>query len=408
MRWLSSARRRPSPVGPAVRRCAAFACLALALAAPVAHAQSEAPRADLEIVATGLEQPIALAAPDDGSGRLFVAEKTGRVRVVIPGEGVLAAPLVDLRGRVRTRSEQGLLGIALHPRFAENGRVFLHYSADLGGDPGVSTVAEFHLDPLDANRLRPEPVRVLLTVAQPFANHNGGQLAFGPDGYLYVALGDGGSGGDPLEHGQNPATLLGSILRLDVDGARLAPASNPFVGDPERRDEIWAYGLRNPWRFSFDRETGDLWIADVGQSAVEEINREPAGGPGGRDYGWNTVEGDRCFDPPSGCDAGATVAPLLTYRHDSGWGRSVTGGYRYRGSGVPDLRGAYVFGDFVSGRVFAMLSTDDGRWSVAEPLAATFAARGGQLRPASFGEDAAGELYLLDFGGTVYRFVSAP
>jgi glucose/arabinose dehydrogenase len=349
----------------------------------------------LEPVTDGFVQPLTITHAGDGTDRLFVVEQRGTVQVV--RDGVVAGRFLDLQARTRAQGERGLLGLAFHPAYAENGRLFVHYS----DTRGATVLSELRADPPDADLVDPATERVLLTMEQPYGNHNGGQIAFGPDGYLYLGLGDGGSGGDPLEAGQDLGTWLGTILRLDVDaddgGPYAVPADNPFVGDPTALDEIWAYGLRNPWRFSFDRATGDLWIADVGQSAVEEVNRQSADSAGGENYGWRTMEGDRCFDPPDGCDASALTMPVVAYAHASGWGRSVTGGYVYRGDDVPALAGAYVFGDFVSGRIFVAEGSDD-TWTARPLIDAGF-------RIAAFGEDEAGELYVADYsGGVLYRF----
>jgi len=345
-------------------------------------------------VADGFVQPLGIVAAGDGSGRLFVVEQRGTVVALAPDGN--ATRWLDLQARTRAQGERGLLGLAFHPSFADNGRLFVHYT----DRDGRTTLSELQADP-GAATVDAATEAVLFTLDQPYGNHNGGQLAFGPDGHLYLAMGDGGSGGDPLNAGQDLTTPLGAILRFDVDaggpGELRVPADNPFVGVAGARPEIWAYGLRNPWRFSFDPVTGDLWIADVGQNAVEEVNLQPAGSPGGENYGWRVVEGDRCFDPPSGCDPGAFVAPVITYTHASGWGRSITGGVVPYGDAAPSLRGRYLFGDFVSGRVFVA----DGS------LAAGFTA--GELQRAgfpvaTFGLDEAQDAYLADYGGGVlYR-----
>ena len=342
-------------------------------------------------VASGFVQPLGIVGADDG--RLFVVEQRGTVVAVAP-DGT-TTPWLDLQSRTRAQGERGLLGLALHPEFATNGRVFVHYS-DRNGD---TVLAELAADPV-ADRVDPATEIVLFTLDQPYGNHNGGQLDFGPDGMLYLALGDGGSGGDPLGAGQDLGTPLGAILRFDVDagtpGTLAIPADNPFVEVAGARPEIWAYGLRNPWRFSFDRRTGDLWIADVGQSAVEEVNLLRAGAPAGANFGWRVVEGDRCFDPRQGCDPNRFVAPVATYTHDSGWGRSITGGVVPYGDAAPSLEGRYVFGDFVSGRLFALEATADG-YEASPWLAAGFSIAG-------FGLDVAGDAYVADYGGGVlYR-----
>jgi glucose/arabinose dehydrogenase len=351
----------------------------------------------LQIVASGFAQPLGLVAAFDGSGRLFVVEQRGTV-VEVSSTGTTRLWL-DLQLRTAARGERGLLGLALHPEHARNGRLFVHYS----DHQGATTLSELRL----ASNGLPDPTSevILYSVPQRLPNHNGGDLAFGPDGMLYLALGDEGGGGDPYNHGQNRATPYGALLRFDVDrggpGSLTIPADNPFVADPNAAPEIWAYGLRNPWRIHFDRRTGDLWIADVGQNAVEEINLQPAASRGGENYGWRTAEGDRCFDPPSRCDLSGSVAPVLTYRHDSGWGRSVSGGVVPYGDAAPSLVGRYLFGDFVSGRVFISEHLGEGRYR-AEPLLAT----GFQI--AAFGLDEALDAYVLDYaGGVLYRIVDA-
>jgi glucose/arabinose dehydrogenase len=349
----------------------------------------------LEKVADGLDFPLYLTAPA-GDPRLFVVEKTGRVRIV-RGDRVLDDPFLDLSGQVSAGSEQGLLSMAFHPGYAQNGRFFVSFT-NLQGD---SRVVE-HRVSADPDRADPNPVQTILAVDQPFSNHNGGLVIFGPDGKLYVGLGDGGSGGDPFEAGQDLGNLLGKILRLDVDAAApyAIPADNPFVRRAGARAEVWAYGLRNPWRFSFDRATGDLYIADVGQNKFEEVNAVTAAQASGLNYGWNVMEGTHCFEPEDGCDRAGLTLPVLEYGH--GEGCSVTGGYVYRGAALPDLRGAYFLSDFCTGfvRSFKLAggrASDERRWPELEPT---------EHGVASFGEDAAGELYVLTSGGAVYKVVA--
>lgn len=345
----------------------------------------------LERVADGLDFPLHVTAPA-GDPRLFVVEKTGRIRIVADGR-VLEEPFLDLSAEVSRGSEQGLLSLAFHPDYASNGRFFVDYT-DRAGD---TRVVEFRVSG-DPDRADPAPVRTVLAVDQPFSNHNGGLVAFGPDGMLYVGMGDGGGGGDPRGNGQDSGTLLGAILRLDVDAGDpyAVPADNPFVDRPGARGEIWALGLRNPWRFSFDRGTGHLYVGDVGQNRFEEVNAEP-GDVGGLNYGWNVMEGDACFEPDEGCDTRGLTPPVVVYDH--GEGCSVTGGHVYRGAAIPDLAGTYFYSDFCSGfvrsfRLAGGVAVDERRWPELEP-----AERG----VSSFGEDAAGELYLTTEAGGVYR-----
>ena len=354
----------------------------------------------LERFSRGLASPIGITAAGDGAGRLFVNEQAGRVRIVEKDGTLRPQPFVDLSDRIASGGERGLLGLAFHPDYASNRRLFVNYT-DRNGD---TVIAELRAaaDGLTAD---PGSEKVLLQVDQPYANHNGGQLAFGPDGYLYIGLGDGGSGGDPHGNGQNTKVLLGKLLRIDVDGSPASgkryaiPADNPFAADGTRpgegAPEVWAYGLRNPWRFSFDSQTGDLYIADVGQSRWEEIDRQPADSKGGENYGWNVTEGRHCYQ--GSCDQRPFVLPIAEYSHEGG-NCSVTGGAVYRGSAQPDLAGIYVFSDYCSGRVFT-LQVDEGTITPKQVAKA-------DLGITSFGTGEDGEIYLTDQrGGGIYRVV---
>ncbi|HLE83002.1 MAG TPA: PQQ-dependent sugar dehydrogenase, partial [Thermoanaerobaculia bacterium] len=326
------------------------AAVGLLLLAALGPLDAQPPRVEiaveiaLEPVASGFDRPVGIVPAGDGSGRLFVVEQSGAVRVLRAG-ALLPAPFLDLSGQVSCCGERGLLGLAFHPRFPADGRLFVDYT-DAAGD---TRIVEYRVSAADPDRADPGSARPLLAVAQPFPNHNGGALAFGPDGFLYVGLGDGGSGGDPLNHAQNPASLLGKVLRLDVDRAEaglaygIPPGNALFPGTPGARPEIWALGLRNPWRFAFDRETGDLFIGDVGQNRVEEIDLLPPGSAGAN-LGWRLKEGTGCFQPAAGCELPGLVDPILEYSHAEGC--SVTGGYRYRGAAVAALAGVYLYGDF--------------------------------------------------------------
>lgn len=345
-----------------------------------------------DVVVGGLVRPVYAGHAGDGSGRLFVIEKEGRIRIVADGQ-LAPDPFLDITGIVSSRAnERGLLGLAFHPDYASNGRFFVNYTQLRG----ATVVAEYRVSS-DPDRADPESGQVLLTQEQPFANHNGGMLAFGPAGMLYVALGDGGAAGDPQNHGQRLDTWLGTLLRLDVGepGVYRVPSDNPFVGVAEARAEIWAYGLRNPWRFSFDRATGDLYIADVGQNLYEEIDFAPASSSGGENYGWKLMEGFSCFVEGSPqCNSLRFTEPIAVYGRDAGC--SVTGGYVYRGAAHPALVGAYVFGDYCSGNVWTLRRDAAGAWQMTLQ---------GEIdaRITSFGEDEAGELYITDDAGRLLR-----
>ncbi|MFQ5508544.1 MAG: PQQ-dependent sugar dehydrogenase [Leptospirillia bacterium] len=359
----------------------------------------------LKQVADGLSRPLFLTHAGDGSGRIFVVEQTGRVRILRPRSD-LHPVFLDLRPVVKWGGERGLLGLAFHPDFSLNGELFVYYTAKRGD----IVIARLNIDPEDPQRVDPGTLTELLSIPNPAANHNGGMLAFGPDGYLYAGTGDGGGAGDPWQHAQNTYSHLGKILRIDVnaDSSRpyVIPPTNPFNGRSVYRPEIWAYGLRNPWRFSFDRENGDLFIADVGQDSWEEVNHQPAGAAGGANYGWSHVEGRHCFPPkldkkgrPRGCNKG--VPPVIEYSHNLGC--SVTGGYVYRGERIAKLSGVYLFGDFCSGTVWGLTPKPGkaGQFNMRRYLET-------DLAIGSFGEDEAGEVYLLDTpAGTVWKVIPA-
>jgi len=347
-------------------------------------------------VVGGLDQPVDLQAPPGDHARLFVVEQPGRIRIV--RNGAVAATFLDIVGRVGSGGERGLLGLAFHPRYAENGRFFVNYT-DRAGDTHVS---EFRAQPPVSDSADPASERPLLFVAQPFPNHNGGGLAFGNDGKLYIALGDGGSGGDPLGNGQDLGTPLGKILRVDVDaGAPFAvPADNPFVSTPGAFPAVWAYGLRNPWRISFDRASGDLMIGDVGQGAFEEVDVGLASRHGGENYGWNVMEGNHCFDPPAGCSSAGLTLPVVEYSH--GDGCSITGGYVYRGCRMPGYQGTYFYGDYCTALVRSFRFQNG---AAADQRDWTSALSRGVDAISSFGVDADGEIYILDHTGEIYRIV---
>ena len=359
------------------------------LAAGAAQAQ---PRLVLEPVfgGTRFDRPLVLKQVPGEATRYVVVEQAGRVLLLDGLDDTTTDVVLDIRSRVDDGpNEAGLLGLAFHPKFADNGRVFLSYTRR--GDSRLESVTAAFTMNIEAATIDPNSEQLILSVPQPFGNHNGGDIAFGPDGYLYVGFGDGGAGGDPLDHGQNLTTLLGAILRIDVDAAPPygIPRDNPFRQRRDARAEIFAYGLRNPWRFSFDRETGALWAADVGQNKVEEVNLIVAGG----NYGWNIREGANAFRDQGRSAIGLTD-PVAQYGRDLGC--SVTGGYVYRGTEMPDLRGTYLFADFCSGRFWGVTTRADGQRIVQELLQA-------DIQPASFGESNDGTLFVLDLDGTIYR-----
>jgi glucose/arabinose dehydrogenase len=327
-----------------------------------------------------------------------VVERPGRIRIIADG-ATLAEPFLDISDRVEAGgSEQGLLSVAFAPDYASSGRFYVFYTARGGEGVGANTIARFVVSAEDPNRADLASGETLLAVPDVRVNHNGGQLQFGPDGLLYAGFGDGGGGGDPDNNGQNPATILGGIIRIDVSGERgyAIPADNPWADGQEGTPEGWVIGLRNPWRFSFDRENGDLWIGDVGQNQIEEINRVPFAEATGANFGWNWLEGSQCFRA-EGCDPSLFVAPVAEYDHR--FGCSVTGGYVYRGAEDPALDGVYLFADFCTGLLWGM-GADGSGWAMSEPQETG-------LNISSFAEDAAGELYLLNYGGDLFRIRAA-
>jgi hypothetical protein len=311
---------------------------------------------------------------------------------------ILSPPFLDITSLVSSGGERGLLGAAFHPNYVGNGFFYVSYT-DAAGD---SVIARYSVS-LDPNRADPTSGVILLTIPQPFSNHNGGQLHFGPDGYLYIGIGDGGSGGDPQNNGQDLGTLLGKILRIDVDSGFpfAVPADNPFVGVGGAREEIWSYGLRNPWRFSFDRLTGDMFIGDVGQNSWEEVDFQPANSTGGENYGWRLMEGNSCFNPAINCNNGTLTLPILVYDHSVGC--SVTGGYLYRGSKNPNLNGLYLYGDFCSGLIWGAQEDGLGGWNTTVLLDTNFSI-------STFGEDESGEIYFAHLSatdGAIYQVVQS-
>ncbi len=346
-------------------------------------------------VATGISGPTGIENARDGTERLFFVQQNGLIRIFRNG-ALAAQPFLDIQNKTRADGERGLLGLAFPPGFAQSQRFYVDYT-DLSGN---TVIAQYRVSS-NPDQADPSSETILLQITQPFANHNGGRVVFGPDGYLYIGMGDGGSGGDPMGNGQNRAVLLGKILRLDVEsdpGHAKIPAGNPFVNSEGARPEIWAYGLRNPWRFSFDRSTGDLYIADVGQDRYEEIDYQPASSRGGEDYGWNVMEGAHCYSPVSGCNMQGLTLPVTEYTHSDGC--SVTGGFLYRGNASPGLRGIYIYGDYCTGRIWG-LERQGTQWVNRLLLSSGFSIT-------TFGEDENGEIYVANAGnGAIYHILGS-
>ncbi len=341
---------------------------------------------------SGLSSPVDLQFPEDGTGRMFVVQQPGTIRIAANG-ALLTSSFLDLTSKVDFGGEKGLLGLAFHPQFSQNHLFYVHYDRVSNGQM-QSVIAEYQVSPSDPNLADPSSERILLTVDQPYPNHKGGQIAFGPDRFLYIGLGDGGSENDPQHNGQNLQTLLGKMLRIDVDHKSgtlqyAIPPSNPFAaggGLPE----IWAYGLRNPWRFSFERGGARLFCGDVGQNSYEEIDILQSG----KNYGWSVMEGMHCFNPATGCNLAGLTLPIAEYPHSEG--EAVMGGYVYKGTAIPSLAGAYIFGDYGSGTIWELIEAPSGTWTRTKLLST-----GRHL--SSFGQDPAGEVYVVDYSGSVLQ-----
>jgi hypothetical protein len=350
----------------------------------------------LEPVASGLNSPLYVTAPA-GDARLFIVEQVGRIRIVKDGQ-LLATPFLDIRGKVRHSGEQGLLSVAFHPSYASNGFFYVNYT-DTSGTNGDTYVERYTVsgNPDVANVAS---AKLILFVDQPYSNHNGGHVLFGPDEMLYIAMGDGGSGGDPQNHGQNRGDILGDLLRIDVNNGDpyAIPPNNPFVNTAGARGEIWGWGLRNPWRIAFDPAAGALYIADVGQNQWEEINVVQAG-EGGLNYGWRIMEGAHCYSPSTGCNMQNLVLPVMEYSHSDGC--SLSGGFVYRGTRIPEISGHYFYGDFCRGWIRSF------RFANGQALDATQWTQLTVSSLSSFGQDASGELYVTSLNGTVYRIARA-
>jgi glucose/arabinose dehydrogenase len=359
-------------------------------------AAPEIPQLSLVPIAGGFIHPVHITHAGDRSGRLFIVEQGGLIKVIKNGSS-LPTPFLDVSSLlISSAGEQGLLSVAFPPGYAKKQYFYIDYTGTQG--VGDTVIARFYTT-ADADIADPASAQTLLVVVQPFTNHNGGQLAFGPDGYLYIGMGDGGDAGDPLNNSQNPLSLLGKILRIDVEpnlDPYISPPGNPFIGNAGYRPEIWALGLRNPWRFSFDQLTGDLYIADVGQNLYEEVNIQPAASAGGENYGWNIMEGFHCYNSAS-CNQSGLTLPVVEYGHAQG-DCSITGGFVYRGGEFSALQGVYIFGDYCSGRIWGLRRTG-GAWENKLMLDSA-------LLISTFGEDEAGNLYVADYAtGAIYKII---
>ncbi len=354
------------------------------------HPSQEWPGISLVLVFKGLNKPTHITHSGDNSGRLFITEQKGEI-LLINNSRLLKSPFLDIRHKVGCCGERGLLSIAFPHAYSSKKYFYVNYT----NKKGDTVISRYRLTS-DPDAADPKSEEVLLTIRQPFSNHNGGQIAFGPDGYLYIGTGDGGLAGDPLNKGQDPGSLLGKILRLDVE-SRISPytvpADNPFVKNKKYRPEIWAIGLRNPWRFSFDRNSGDLYIADVGQDKYEEVSFQPSKSAGGENYGWNILEGTHCYGS-SKCRKTGMILPVAEYDHSQGC--SITGGMVYRGKSVPSLTGIYLYSDYCSGRIWGLKKSGT-EWLHVLLLNSS-------LSVSTFGENEKGEIFLADYGtGDIYR-----
>ncbi len=365
---------------------------------PSSNAAAHTPRTPFKTPAitlipagSGFAAPTVIASTKQANdSRLFIAEQSGIVRILDQNGKTESKPFLDISSKVLHSGEMGLLGLVFHPKYATNGYVYVDYiSKDQQTIVARYTAKNGVVDPMSE--------KVLLKVAQPYGNHKAGDIQFGPDGYLYIPLGDGGSGGDPENRAQDKTTYLGKILRIDVNHGDpySVPGNNPFVHEAEAKPEIWAYGVRNPWRISFDKLTGDLYIADVGQSTTEEVNFQKANNPGGQNYGWRCYEGTGAYNKTGNCENAIQTPPILEYAHTDNR-CAITGGYVYRGTAEAALRGAYFYADYCGGQLYYALRQQDGSWQTTEALQDVKAVT-------TFGENSAGELFLANSAGDILR-----
>jgi glucose/arabinose dehydrogenase len=414
---MSHRRSRHLPVPGRMLRVAALGAALVAATLPASVSAAPAPLVDAApspaaptastirlVKVADVSDPVLAISPKGDKARLFIVTKGGRIRIVKNGNQ-LATSFLNISSKVSRGSEQGLLGLAFHPNFATNRKFYVNFT----NTSGHTVVRQYRASSSNPDVVEPGSGRKIIRIKQPYSNHNGGMIAFGKDGYLYIGMGDGGSAGDPGNRAQDKGKLLGKMLRINVNGKTATknyriPASNPYVGRAGK-NEIWQRGLRNPWRFSFDRSNGNLWIGDVGQGRYEEVDRakRTSSGPGkGVNWGWRVMEGNHCYKPASGCNTSGKKRPLVEYSHSSNGRCSVSGGFVYRGSAIAALRGWYVYGDYCSGEVWAVSATAS---RPAKPVRLLGTGSGRLI--SGFGEDASGELYLCDLGAdAVYRIVA--
>jgi glucose/arabinose dehydrogenase len=357
----------------------------------MAFGQAQKYQAQLAFPSLIFSQPVGIYYADNSTGRLYVVEQVGLIKSFDPQNASSTQLFLDLTDKVLFGGEQGLLGLAFHPHFSRNGYLYIDYTAP---NPTRTVIARYSVEADNFDRVDINSGLTILEIDQPFPNHNGGQIMFGPDGNLYIGIGDGGNEGDPLGNGQSGSTLLGKILRIDVDNSSpernySIPQDNPFFGSLSFKEEIYAYGFRNPWRFSFDPSTGNLWVGDVGQSRIEEIDIVKSG----KNYGWKIMEGSLCNDPPSGCNQTGLELPLYEYSHNLG--NAIIGGYVYHGSEIPELNGSYIYGDYGSGKIWSLMPNGSNVF-----LAAT------DLNISSFGVDEKQNIFICAFDGKIYKISS--
>ncbi len=370
-----------------------------------------------KLIADGFKKPLFVTSHPEDANLLYVVEQGGRIKIINNGKAAVT-PFLDIDKRVvnpnRPGDERGLLGFAFHPNYAKNGKFYVNYM----NNDGYTVVSEFSVK--SNKKADHTSERILFDLEQPYRNHNGGHMEFGPDGYLYISIGDGGKAGDPLNAGQDLNTLFGKVIRIDVNTHPYGiPESNPYYGQKDKRGEVWAWGFRNVWRFSFDRKTGDIYYGDVGQNKWEEVNYEPAGSPSGVNYGWRLMEASHCYNPKNNCPKDGLTMPIIEYPNDANYmvvlgggsqedaeGCSVTGGYVYRGKEITGLQGYYLFGDYCSGNIWT--------FKVLNGKAVEFENRTEEINLAngefttyisSFGEDANGELYIVEYNGGIYKLI---